>query len=199
VHRIFAGTAPGQPPPPLAGALAAFLARRGDVVQVVDPIGGSISADGDGPLWVHVDDAGSLSRADVTNQAGPITLFGAVHRLGDALPADADAIEGCALPRFAPLDDLDALPITTWAGFGLCGPAFRLLAGRGDDRVRSVRHVLREVVYLAETWKAGHLMFDDEDLGRYDGWADAFAAELSHLPWRLSWEATIGGRRRHRP
>jgi hypothetical protein len=206
VHRIFAGTPDPQPPPPLAGGLAAFLARRGDAVEILGRPPPAGRGSGTGPLWIHIEDEDSLSRAlALVAQggglpAGATTLFGSVHRLNTAPPPDTDVVAGCAIDHLGGRSqDLDALPITTWAGFGPCGPAFRLLAGRGDDRVRSVRHVLREVVYLVETWKAGHLMFDDEDLGRYSGWADTFAAELEHLPWRLTWEATIGGRRHHRP
>ncbi len=170
MHRIWIGET--SPPPPLAGVLAAFLARRGeDFALVPDP------ADAD---WVHVE-AGT----DAPEVRPGAVVFGAVP------PHDAVA-------TLAAVDDLDALPITTWWGFGWRGPAFRMLAGRGDDRVRSVDHALREVVYLVETYGSGHLMFDDEDLGRWRGWADAFAEGLAHLPWELTWEATIGGRRVHR-
>ena len=70
-----------------------------------------------------------------------------------------------------------------------------MLAGRGD-RWRSPGHLLREVVYLVETWGAGHLLFDDVDLS---GWGEGlarFEAGLARLPWELSWEGTLDGRRR---
>ncbi len=98
-------------------------------------------------------------------------------------------------PTARPIEDLDTLPITTWAGFGRPGPAFRVLAGR-SGRWRSPGHLLREVVYLVETWAAGHLVFDDADLA---GWGDGlarFEAGLSRLPWVLTWEGTVEGRRR---
>lgn len=173
MHRILTGPSTDQPLPALVGGLAAVLDRRGVPFTVV-----AVATPGAGPLWVY-GDAPVPSGCDERR-------FGGGH---------GGTVERC----LGPFPDLDALPITTWNGFGEVGPAVRLMAGRGDERVRSVGHVLREVVYLAETHRVGHLMFDDEDLGRYPGWVDAFGAELPHLPWKLSWEATIGGRRLHRP
>jgi len=53
--------------------------------------------------------------------------------------------------------------------------------------------LLREVIYLVETFGAGHLLFDDEDLARYGDLMERFEAELSHLPWALTWEGSAGG------
>jgi len=173
VHRILTGPTAEQPLPALVGGLAALFDRRGEPFTVVQQ-----DAADEAPLWVYGD-------APIESRSADVRRFGGAHG-------------GTVERRLGPFPDLDVLPITTWNGFSDVGPAFRLMAGRGDDRVRSVGHVLREVVYLAEMGKASHLMFDDADLGRYPGWADAFAAELGQLPWSLSWEATIGGCRLHR-
>jgi len=108
---------------------------------------------------------------------------------------DAKLVRGDPEPSAARIEDLDSLPLTTWAGFGqLNGGALRLLAGRGD-RWRSPQHVLREIVYAVETFGIGHLLFDDADLAPYGQWLPLFEAELAHLPWRLTWEATVDGKR----
>jgi hypothetical protein len=89
----------------------------------------------------------------------------------------------------------DLLPITTYAGFGpQPGGLFRILAGR-YGLPRPLPTLLREVVYLVETFGAGHLLFDDEDLARYGDLMERFEAELSHLPWALTWEGSAGGHR----
>ena len=98
-------------------------------------------------------------------------------------------------PSARRIEDLNTLPITTWAGFGRPGPAFRVLAGRGD-RWRSPGHLLREVVYLVETWGAGHLLFDDADLAGWGDGLERFEGGLARLPWALTWEGTLDGRRR---
>jgi hypothetical protein len=87
------------------------------------------------------------------------------------------------------------LPITTYSGFGpQPGGLFRILAGRYGEG-RPLPSLLREVVYLVETFGAGHLLFDDEDLSRYGDLLPNFEAELKHLPWSLTWEGTAGNLR----
>jgi hypothetical protein len=89
----------------------------------------------------------------------------------------------------------DSLPITTYAGFGpQPGGLFRILAGR-YGRARPLPTLLREVVYLVETFGAGHLLFDDEDLSRYGDYMARFEEELEHLPWALTWEGSASGLR----
>jgi len=179
------GTGAG-PPPPLAAQLAAWFAQRGEPLCVLDPHGeGERDWPGDGDLYVHLD-AGQRHAPDLPN----VTVFGpgadgrfvrARVRPGDPEPGDR-------------VEDLGTLPIPTYAGLGVVPPAVRILAGRGD-RVRPVSHVLREIVYLCEMHRVGHLMFDDADLDAFPGWRAAFEAELAHLPWAVSWEGFASGKR----
>jgi len=179
------------PPPPLAGALSAWWRRAGDAVRIVR---GRAEAE---DLWVHLEDGAPALRLD--HAATDLHFFGP----GVEDPAARDAVRrwhpGAEIVRGDPepgMCDVAALPITTWAGFEPLGGAFRLLASRGP-RPRPLAHVVREIVYLVETHAAGHLLFDDADLGAFPGWIDAFEGELRHLPWDLTWEANVGGDRVH--
>ena len=192
-HLIVPGAGDG-PPPPLAGALAAWLMREGHDVVVVGAQG---ARSGRGTCWVHLE-AGERP-GDLPLDVG-LRFFGPgvddpdARRAADRFPGSTCVI-GDPEPTGARIEDLDSLPITTWAGFDRPGPAFRVLAGRGD-RWRSPGHLLREVAYLVETFGAGHLLFDDADLA---GWGDGlarFEAGLARLPWALTWEATVDGGRR---
>ena len=172
--RILQGVG-DAPPPPLAGALAAWVRRAGGRVHIVDPRGAPRDeGDPSWPLFVHVDGEDAVEGVP----------FGPGH-------ADPELLVDPA----APVQTLDALPLRTFDGFGQQAGAFRLLAGRGD-RVRPVAHVIREVVYLVEMAQLGHVVFDDDDLARYPGWIEDFTSHLAHLPWRVTWEATVQGRRR---
>ena len=165
------------PPPPLAGALAAWVLRAGGAVHVVDPRGAEVDpGDPSWPLYVHVE-----AHAEAPTDGVP---FGPGRGDPELLVSpDAD------------LRSLDVLPLTTFAGFGPQAGAFRLLAGRGD-RVRPVGAVIREIVYLVEMAQLGHVIFDDADLADYGDWLETFESELAHLPWRVTWEGTVGGARR---
>jgi hypothetical protein len=170
--------------------------REGQAVVVVDP------PEAQGPCWVHLE-RGGWPELPQEGQApglaprffGPGVHDSEVHQeLLRRFPGSS-CVVGDPEPTADRIEDLDSLPITTWAGFDRPGPAFRVLAGRGD-RWRSPAHLLREVVYLVETWAAGHLLFDDADLA---GWGDGlarFEAGLARLPWQLTWEATVDGHRR---
>lgn len=111
----------------------------------------------------------------------------------DVGPLGGWAVDG-GLPDPPDLSDLSVLPLTTYAGFGSSGGAFRLLAGRGD-RVKPVALVIREVIYLVESAHLGHVLFDDADLAHYGDWIERFEAELRHLPWTVTWEGTWRGAR----
>jgi hypothetical protein len=182
------------PPPPLAGALAAWVLRAGGRVHVVDRRGAGLDPGlPELPLFVHVD-AGRTPTLDGLGWRAPPTFFG----------PGVDSEEGRApllahSPRFvlgdpelaiapdADLSTLEGLPLTTFTGFGRQRGAFRLLAGRGD-RVRPVAALIREIVYLVEMSSLGHVLFDDADLGAYGDWVDRFRVELGHLPWEVTWE-----------
>ncbi len=172
-------------------------------MRIVDPLGQSEDWGADaGPLWVHLEDSPAVERlASVPTGTQDLRFFGpGVER--EAVRAelaqrfeDEGLVRGDPEPSASRIEDLDSLPLTTWAGFGqLQGGALRLLAGRGD-RWRSPQHVLREVVYAVETFGIGHLLFDDADLAPYREWLPLFEAELAHLPWRITWEATVDGKR----
>ena len=188
------------PPPPLAGSLAAWLGRRGWLVRVVDPRGQSEDWSGTGPIWVHLDAGFSEQRLAAIKDSKDLHFFGPalsqehcrqnlMQRFVRAtlVPGDPEAHGG-------PPIDLADLPLTSYAGFGeQPGGLFRLLAGRGY-RQRPIALLCREIAYLVETFGAGHLLFDDEDLGRYPGWLETFSSELKALPWPLSWEGTVNGK-----
>jgi hypothetical protein len=115
-------------------------------------------------------------------------------QLSERFP-QARLVHGDPEPSERRIADLSELPLTTYAGFGpQPGGLFRVLAGRGD-RSRPIAHLCREIVYLVETYSAGHLLFDDEDLGLYPGWLESFRAELLQMPWALTWEGSIRGER----
>ena len=188
------------PPPPLAGSLAAWLGRRGWLVRVVDPRGESADWSGKGPLWIHLDADFTEQRLAAIEDSKDLRFFGPAlnqercredlkrrFQMATLVPGDPEAHDGY-------LVDPANLPLTSYAGFGdQPGGLFRLLAGRGD-RQRPIALLCREITYLVETFGAGHLLFDDEDLGRYPGWLEAFSAELKALPWPLSWEGTLNGK-----
>jgi hypothetical protein len=189
------------PPPPLAGSLAAWLARDGWQVRIVDPRRGPSGWEGEGPLWVHLDRGFVQERLDELPGKSDLRLFGpalsddAVHAALTQRFPQAQLLPGDPEPSEGRMDDLGELPLCTYAGFGdQSGGLFRILAGRGD-RQRPVAHLCREIVYLVETFAAGHLLFDDEDLGAYPGWLQSFRAELAAMPWALTWEGTLAGER----
>jgi len=192
VHRICQGVLNG-PPPPLAGALAAWLSAEGEDFRVVDPRGGVVDWSGDGPLWVHLEgDNWKRIQPHLDETASSLTFFGPEARQAEATHPSARIVLGDPEGEGA---TPDLLPITTYAGFGpQPGGLFRILAGR-YGLPRPLPTLIREVVYLVETFGAGHLLFDDEDLARYGDLMERFEAELSHLPWALTWEGAAGGRR----
>lgn len=168
-------------------------------MRVLDPRAGPRQPWPGGRLWVHLEAEPPDNRlAPLTPQhpldSPEVTFYGPgwdssiLRPFPQARRTPADP-EPC--PR---LDDLATLPLPSRAGFGPQGPLLRILAGRGD-RVRPVAAVIREVVYAVESWQIGHLLFDDADLDAFPGWRAAFAAELAHLPWTLTWEARAGGAR----
>ncbi len=189
------------PPPPLAGALAAWLQQLGWQVRVVDPRGGPVTWSGAGPLWIHLDRGFPDSRLADGLEGPELRFFGPAlsdsatrTRLAERFPA-AVLVTGDPEPTEQRIEDLSTLPLTTYHGFGpQPGSLFRILAGRGD-RQRPLEHLCREIVYLVETFAAGHLLFDDQDLARYPGWLDAFRSELLQMPWRITWEGTVEGGR----
>ena len=199
-YRISQGVI-DAPPPPLAGALAAWLWRKGRSVRIVDPRGEEADWNGDGPLWVHLDAGFTAQRLALVKDGADLHFFGPALAQGQCrtdleqrYPC-ATLIAGDPEAQDAPLDDLSVLPLTSYAGFGAQpGGLFRMLAGRGE-RARPIALLCREIVYLVETFGAGHLLFDDDDLDRYLGWLDAFSAELRALPWPLTFEATVSGQR----
>jgi len=200
-YRISQGVM-DAPPPPLAGALAAWLRHQQRQVRVVDPRGRSADWSGDGPLWVHLDAGFSEARLRSIAMSAEVHFFGPAladsevqlylkqrYSRGILVPGDPEGYAGG--PR-----DLAELPICSYYGFGeQPGGLFRILAGRGD-RARPVDAVCREIVYLVETFSAGHLLFDDADLTGYSGWLEAFIIELKRLPWSLTFEANVNGDRR---
>jgi hypothetical protein len=179
-----------SPPPPLAGALAAWWRREGYDVRIVR---GPAAAP---ELWVHLEGEPADDRFDGLD-SDDLHFFG--PGVDDPVVRDAirrryptaDLVRGDPEPG---MSDLTTLPITTWAGFEPLGGAFRLLGSRGP-RARKVAAVVAEVVYLVETHGAGHLLFDDANLGTFPGWLEAFEDEIAHLPWDLTWEANVHGER----
>lgn len=169
------GTAP---PPSVAGLLAAFFRSQGNDVIVLDPVGCPARWQPVDQLWVHrePDDPRPI-RPELLVQV--LALHGVV---------DLPPWREMAWPE----GEAGDLPITTWAGFGvLRGGALRVAAGPGD-RVRPVAHFLREILYAAETYGVGHLLFDDADLAAYPGWLEAMIAASCGLPWSISWDANVG-------
>ncbi len=198
-HRICQGVTDG-PPPPLAGALAAWLSARGNDFRVVDPRGSTSDWSGEGPLWVHLE-GGNWSRIEdqVPSGSSSLYFFGPEASLAAAAYPSASLVSGDPESQVRGAQDGpiagSSLPITTYSGFGpQPGGLFRILAGRYGQG-RPLPTLLREVVYLVETFGAGHLLFDDEDLSRYGDLLPDFEAELKHLPWALTWEGTAGGLR----
>ncbi|MEE2827623.1 MAG: hypothetical protein VX498_00425 [Myxococcota bacterium] len=191
LHRIYQGVE-NAPPPPLAGALAAWLTHGGASVHVVDPRGGPEDWSRPGPVWLHLEQ-GVLERCrDKITGADDLRFFGPCAAEAHALFPGATIIPGD--PEGVDVDP-ESLPITTYAGFGpQPGGAFRILAGR-YGRARPLPTLLREIVYLVETFEAGHLLFDDEDLGQYESLIPRFENELLHLPWEITWEGIRAGRR----
>ena len=187
------------PPPPLAGALAAWLGRNGWAVRVVDPRGAEADWSGSGPLWVHLDSNFTERRLTHVEDSGELHFFGpgltqsgCCEALSQRFPR-ATLVPGDPEPHVGAAKDLADLPLTSYAGFGgQPGGLFRVLAGRGG-KPRPIALLCREIAYLVETYGAGHLLFDDEDLSHYPGWLEAFSEELAMLPWPLSWEGTING------
>ena len=171
------------PPPPLAGALAAWVLRAGGSVHIIDPRGAPLDpGDSRLPLFAHVEagrepDLEGLEWKELTV-------------IGPERGADPEL----AISPTADLSSLHGLPLRTFVGFGHQAGAFRLLAGRGD-RVRTVASVLREIVYLVEMSQLGHVVFDDADVAAYGDWLDRFRAGLQHLPWAVTWEASVRGRK----
>ncbi len=168
------------PPPPLAGALAAWVLRAGGSVHIIDPRGAPRDGgDAEVPLFAHVaDDAPDLRGL----QWRELTL------IGPGIGGDPEL----SISPNARLSSLDGLPLRTFRGFGRQAGAFRLLAGRGD-RARPVAHLIREIVYLVEMSQLGHVVFDDPDLTAYGDWLERFRAELEHLPWAVTWEGRWHG------
>ncbi len=188
-------------PPPLAGALAAWLSRQGWKVRIVDPRGAKADWTGSGPLWVHLDADFEEQRLAPLDESEDLLFFGPALRNRNCQRdlikrfSRAKLVEGDPESEGAILQDLSSLPITTYDGFGSQpGGLFRILAGRGC-RPRPIEMLCREIIYLVETFSAGHLLFDDEDLGYYPGWLDVFSSELRALPWPVSWEGTFNGKR----
>ncbi|MCO4770283.1 MAG: hypothetical protein KDA24_09660 [Deltaproteobacteria bacterium] len=178
------------------------MLRAGGDVVVVDPRGAGDwpvnEASAGWPLWVHLEGGASWEGDEAAVAEEPTVFFGpgvddeaAVASLLSRFP-EARVVRGdpeAGLPGRVDLSDLGVLPLTTFGGFGSHEGAFRLLAGRGD-RVRPVSAVVREVIYLVETRKLGHVLFDDADLSAYGDWLDRFEVELAHLPWRVTWEGS---------
>jgi len=193
-HRIYQGVSSG-PPPPLAGALAAWLTQQGEGFRIVDPRGDAADWAGDGPLWIHLEGGNwARIRGQVPDSCDPLAFFGPDAQ--DAADAHPDARIIAGDPEGEGVGPTK-LPITTYAGFGpQPGGLFRILAGR-YGQARPLATLLREVVYLVETFGAGHLLFDDEDLSLYGNLMIRFEEELTHLPWALTWEGTAQGLRVH--
>ena len=191
-HRICQGVT-DSPPPPLAGALAAWLFHEGRDVRVVDPRGEAPDWSGEGTLWVHLEAANwARISPQIPAGEGDIRFFGPEAEQGAAEHPEATIIRGD--PEGSGIDPA-LLPITTYAGFGTQpGGLFRILAGR-FGQPRPLPSLMREVVYLVETFGAGHLLFDDEDLSHYAELINSFADELTHLPWKLTWEGRAAGLR----
>jgi len=187
------------PPPPLAGALAAWLGRNGWLIRVVDPRGAEADWNGSGPLWVHLDNDFDNQRLRYVEDSSDLHFFGPALAQASCCEALSDRFPHSTLVPGEPelhvgaSEGLGDLPLTTYAGFGAQpGGLFRMLAGRGG-KARPIELLCREITYLVETYGAGHLLFDDEDLSRYPGWLESFSQELVMLPWPLSWEGTING------
>ena len=191
-HRICQGVI-DAPPPPLAGALSAWLRRQGKKVRVVDPRGAEPHWAGIGTLWVHLEGGNwSRLRPQIPQHELDLRFFGPEAQL-----AAVDFPEATILSGEPEGDGLDpkALPITTFAGFGAQpGGLFRIFAGR-YGQPRPLPSLLIEIVYLVESHKAGHFLFDDEDLAAYGEHMAKFEEELNHLPWPLTWEGRAGGHR----
>jgi hypothetical protein len=154
---------------------------------------------GSGPLWVHLDSNFAERRLTHVDDSGELHFFGpgltqsgCCEALSQRFPR-ATLIPGDPEPHVGAARDLTDLPLTSYHGFGAqSGGLFRVLAGRGG-KPRPIPLLCREIAYLVETFGAGHLLFDDEDLSHYPGWLEAFNKELKMLPWPLSWEGTIHG------
>ena len=182
------------PPPPLAGALAAWWARAGDPFVVAT---GALPSTGE--VWVHLE--GHPESLDHIRAGADLHFFGP----GADDPARRDDVRrrfpAAEIVRGDPepgMHDVGDLPITTWHGFPPPEGAVRILAGRGH-RTRPLAALMREIVYLVETFEVGHLLFDDADLGVQAGWLGRFEKELKHLPWAITWEGNVDGDRRRGP
>ena len=81
-----------------------------------------------------------------------------------------------------------------WLALGPLPASAAEIAGRYGV-ARPLRTLLGEIVYLVETFGAGHLLFDDEDLARYGSYMNKVERELAQLPWSLTWEGRSGERR----
>jgi MoaA/NifB/PqqE/SkfB family radical SAM enzyme len=161
--------------------LAAALRARGEDVTVLDPPHEPARPWRGETLHVHV------------APDGPGPPDEATLRRALQLP------DGEPVPPWSPIAwpeaDPSHWPITTWEGFHAPrGGAFRIAAGRGD-RVRPVAAVLREITYLAERHGVGHLLWDDADLLAFPGWWERLLLLARSLPWTLSWDGNLGGRR----
>lgn len=176
-------------PPAIAGVLGAWLRSKDVAVEVLRGAWGS-----EGPLWVALEPPVPFERLIDCPAAiffGPaVDDVGVRSRLTELLPH-------CRVLRGDPTGepDLDRLPTTTWAGFGLpAGGPRRVLAGR-RDRARPLARVLGEIAYAVEMHGAGHFLFDDEDLAHYGDWLSKFEEELARLPWSVSWQGIVDGAR----
>ena len=167
---------------------------------MVDPRGSAGDWSGEGPLWVHLEDGNwSRLKSQVPQDSSSLYFFGPEASRAAAAHPTATLISGDPESEVQSAQDRpftgSSLPITTYSGFGpQPGGLFRILAGRYGE-ARPLPSLLREVVYLVETFGAGHLLFDDEDLSRYGDLMPSFEAELQHLPWLLTWEGTASGLR----
>jgi hypothetical protein len=191
-HRICQGVT-DAPPPPLAGALAAWLRKNGEAVRVVDPRNEPADWSGVGPLWVHLEGNNwQWIQESIPPDEADLRFFGPEASRGKEKFTEVRIFS--ADPEGIGMDPA-VLPITTYSGFGAQpGGLFRILASR-FGQPRPLPLLLNELVYLVETFGAGHLLFDDEDLSASRDLLQKFEGELSHLPWAITWEGRASGRR----